>query len=33
MKKFLFLEDVISMQQICQAKQKSYLSDIKCIFD
>jgi len=33
MKKFLFLEKVILMQQICQAEWKSYLSDIKYNFD
>jgi len=33
MKKFLFLENVFLTQQICQVEWKSYLSDIKCIFD
>ena len=28
MKKFLFLENVFVMQQICQVEQKQYLSDI-----
>jgi len=32
MKKFLFLENVFVMQQICQVEQKQYLSDIISIF-